>query len=91
MERLERNWQGMAKVLGSVVGISGAMVFTFIKGPPLYPEPTLNHISGQSSSNNRTYSKEDWIKGSILMLGANLTWSLWLIMQVFLYIFVIKK
>ncbi|KAM7507895.1 hypothetical protein LguiA_018348 [Lonicera macranthoides] len=81
MERLERNWQGMAKVLGSVVGISGAMVFTFIKGPPLYPEPTLNHISGQSSSNNRTYSKEDWIKGSILMLGANLTWSLWLIMQ----------
>ncbi|CAA0810011.1 WAT1-related protein [Striga hermonthica] len=72
-----RKKHGWAKVLGSVLGISGAMVFTFYKGPYLY-----------SGSNNeahnliaRSYSKEEWIKGSLLLLGSNLTWSIWLVMQ----------
>nr|XP_027092896.1 WAT1-related protein At1g43650-like isoform X2 [Coffea arabica] len=70
-------WHGMAKVLGAVTCLSGAMVITFYKGPALYSE------YGKEASHNssRTYTKEEWIKGSLLMLGANLTWAIWLIMQ----------
>ncbi|KAA8546565.1 hypothetical protein F0562_002696 [Nyssa sinensis] len=71
-----REWHGIAKVMGSVIGLSGAMVFTFYKGPSIYhssekasPKASANHIS-----------KGDWVKGALIMLAANLTWSLWLIM-----------
>ncbi|CDP11577.1 unnamed protein product [Coffea canephora] len=68
---------GIAKALGSAVGLSGALVFTFYKGPPMYSSVH----SSISHNDSKSYSKEDWIKGSLLMLLANFTWSLWLIMQ----------
>ncbi|KAL3523380.1 hypothetical protein ACH5RR_016214 [Cinchona calisaya] len=71
---------GIAKILGSAVGLLGALIFTFVKGPAMYAA-IQNNISHYDS---KSYSKEDWIKGSLLMLLANLTWSLWLIMQGFI-------
>ena len=53
-------------------------MFTFFKGPPMYSSVH----SSISHNDSRSYSKEDWIKGSLLMLLANFTWSVWLIMQV---------
>ncbi|CAK9154157.1 unnamed protein product [Ilex paraguariensis] len=70
--------KGIAKVLGSAVGLSGALVFTFVKGPPVYPAGQ-KEISGKPE---KSYSKEYWMRGSLIMLLACLTWSLWLIMQV---------
>uniref|UniRef100_A0A5B7BU17 WAT1-related protein n=1 Tax=Davidia involucrata TaxID=16924 RepID=A0A5B7BU17_DAVIN len=73
-----KEWHGIAKVLGCLVCVCGAVVFTFAKGPPLYsstqkqiPEPSTKHTP-----------KGDWIKGSLIMLSANTTWALWLIMLV---------
>ncbi|KAK3027785.1 hypothetical protein RJ639_042230 [Escallonia herrerae] len=71
------HYHGMAKVLGSVIVLSGAMVFTFIKGPPLYT--VLQNEGLRHTAKSR--STEDWIKGSCLELASNLTWSVWLIMQ----------
>ncbi|XP_019174129.1 PREDICTED: WAT1-related protein At1g43650-like [Ipomoea nil] len=80
--RLERlaieKSHGKAKVVGCVLSIIGAMVFTLYKGPTLYPPKAMQK---SDLSANTTYSKQDWIRGSLLILGANLTWSLWLIMQ----------
>ncbi|XP_059630489.1 WAT1-related protein At1g43650-like [Cornus florida] len=75
-----KQWHGVAKVLGSVVGVSGALVFAFVKGPHVkfvnwYPA-THKEISDIRSS-----SKVEWVKGSLFMLLANTAWSLWLIMQ----------
>ncbi|KAI3464644.1 hypothetical protein Pfo_021307 [Paulownia fortunei] len=69
--------QGWSKVLGSVLGLSGAMVFTFYKGPHLY-SGSKNEALNSSAD---TYTKEAWIKGSVLLLASNLTWAIWLIMQ----------
>ncbi|CAK9134702.1 unnamed protein product [Ilex paraguariensis] len=68
---------GMAKILGSVVCISGALVFAFVKGPPVYPSIQRNtsHLSTKHSS------KGEWIMGSLIMLSAYTAWSLWIIMQ----------
>lgn len=74
---------GIAKVLGSVVGVSGALVFAFVKGPHLkfinwYPESN----KGSSNSTIEHKSKNEWVQGSLMMLAANTAWSLWLILQV---------
>ncbi|KAK3026696.1 hypothetical protein RJ639_041543 [Escallonia herrerae] len=71
------HYHGMAKMLGSVIVLSGAMVFTFIKGPPLYTV-LQNEGLGHSAKGRST---EDWIKGSCLQFASTLTWSVWLIMQ----------
>ncbi|PIN09337.1 putative integral membrane protein [Handroanthus impetiginosus] len=68
---------GLAKVLGSMLGLSGAMIYTFYKGPPLYSgSENETHMSLA-----KTITKEDWIKGSLLLMASILTWSSWLIIQ----------
>ncbi|KAK7315242.1 hypothetical protein VNO77_33779 [Canavalia gladiata] len=79
-----KHMHGVAKILGSVLSLSGAIVFALVKGPPLgfmkwYPE-NQNH---SSHSFTVVHSKGDNIRGSLLMLSANTSWSLWLILQGF--------
>ncbi|KAK6938277.1 EamA domain [Dillenia turbinata] len=79
-----RQLSGLAKVLGSIAGVSGALVFAFVKGPPIH---LFNgYPSNQSSNSPHTYSMTDgstveWLKGPLVMLSANTAWSLWLILQ----------
>lgn len=75
---------GIAKILGSVLSLSGAIVFALVKGPPLefikgYQE---NHEKHTSHTLTIVHSKGDCIKGPLMMLSANAAWSLWLILQV---------
>ncbi|PSS00063.1 WAT1-related protein [Actinidia chinensis var. chinensis] len=70
-------WHGVAKVLGCVVGLGGAMVFIFIKGPPLY-QGSPNKSSRLSADGN---PKTEWVKGSFIMLASMTAWSLWHILQ----------
>lgn len=74
---------GIAKVLGSVVGISGALVFAFVKGPPLKFMSHESSISKESveTSLKSSSTRGEWVKGSLTMLLANTAWSLWLILQ----------
>ncbi|XP_050230414.1 WAT1-related protein At1g43650 [Mercurialis annua] len=74
---------GIAKVLGSVIGVSGALVFAFVKGPALkfmaWYQPNSDHHNQESSI--KGCCSRDWIKGSLLMITANILWSLWLVLQ----------
>ncbi|KAJ1438461.1 EamA domain [Sesbania bispinosa] len=79
-----KHMHGVAKILGSVLSLSGAIVFALVKGPPLhfmnwYPE----NQNQNSHSLTTVHSKGDCIKGSLMMLSANTAWSLWLILQGF--------
>ncbi|KZV50327.1 hypothetical protein F511_39470 [Dorcoceras hygrometricum] len=73
-----REWHGMAKVLGTMFGFIGVMVFTFYKGPSLF-SASSNHENSHPLD-EKTINK-DWIKGSSLMLAGQFTWSMWLTMQ----------
>jgi hypothetical protein len=74
---------GIAKVLGSVVGVSGALVFAFVKGPPIkFMHWYSSTENPNSDSSTQGSSREEWIKGALIMLSANTAWSLWLILQV---------
>ncbi|KAJ7969818.1 WAT1-related protein [Quillaja saponaria] len=71
---------GLAKVLGSIISLSGAMVFGFIKGPPL----SFIKWNPATKKLNSHLSTGDYVKGSFIMLAANTTWALWLVLQVLL-------
>ncbi|CAJ1953125.1 unnamed protein product [Sphenostylis stenocarpa] len=73
---------GLAKILGSILSLSGAITFALVKGPPLsfmkwYPE------NQKHTPSTIVHSKVDIFRGPLLMLSANTTWSLWLILQGF--------
>uniref|UniRef100_M1C8A2 WAT1-related protein n=1 Tax=Solanum tuberosum TaxID=4113 RepID=M1C8A2_SOLTU len=74
---------GMAKLLGSSIGVTGALVFALVKGPQLnFMNWFKGNTRGTHSSNLNYSLKEEWLKGSLVMVLANITWSLWLILQV---------
>ncbi|KAK1406821.1 hypothetical protein QVD17_38429 [Tagetes erecta] len=83
MLRIERMYikelHGWAKLIGSVVSVSGALVFAFVKGPSLN---FMTLSSGEvGSMTNQFSSKSEFIKGPFTMLCANVLWSCWGIMQ----------
>ncbi|KAK4429546.1 WAT1-related protein [Sesamum alatum] len=71
-------WHGMAKVLGAVLGLSGTMAFTFYKGPPLFSasKNDTHHLLDE-----KTRTKQEWIKGSFLAIAAQLSYAIWLTLQ----------
>ncbi|KAJ0024387.1 hypothetical protein Pint_07937 [Pistacia integerrima] len=73
-----RQSYGIAKVLGSIVSVSGALVFAFVKGPSL---PFMNWHPNTPDSSSKRSSLGEWIKGALIMISANTAWSLWLVLQ----------
>lgn len=77
---------GLAKVVGSVASLLGALTFAFLKGPP------IKFLNWSPSNNNQSHTIRtspnfhdqawEWIKGPLMMLSANIVWSFWLILQV---------
>lgn len=74
-EKVEwRSMRSMAKVLGTLICIAGAITMAFFKGPTLLAME-LCHMIFQSANNR-------WIIGSLFLIGSSICWSGWLIMQV---------
>jgi len=86
LERLNlRTAGGKAKIIGTITGISGAMVLTFLKGPEieilsfhinLFNNPNTNVVHPHASSGFMT------IFGALASVGSNVSYALWLIIQV---------
>ena len=80
MEVLDiREKTGIAKVLGTLVCVGGAMILTFYKGITLTHSITLtqDHLpsSGSSTGNGR------WIIGCIALIAACISWCSWFLIQ----------
>ncbi|CAL5386444.1 unnamed protein product [Camellia sinensis] len=69
---------GLAKIVGTVISLLGALAFVFLKGPPIY---SVSHKENSVPSSTECYSKGDWLKGSLAAISSNIAWSLWIIMQ----------
>ena len=74
-----RRLRGLAKVLGTIVTVGGAMFMTLINGPMLNLPWTHGngHQESTSAANN-----QDVIKGALMMLAGWVYWSAFIILQV---------
>ncbi|KAL6606480.1 hypothetical protein ACP70R_042133 [Stipagrostis hirtigluma subsp. patula] len=82
-EALEvRSKSGSAKISGTLISLSGAMMLTFYKGSALTHSPSS--ISSPSSSGDRQaggHGTVRWLLGSVSMLANVVGFALWLLLQ----------
>lgn len=88
MEKVKlRSARGQAKVLGTLICIGGSLIFTLWKGAILYRgfrKRPLIHIYNEKYV-LLGHAKDEWIKGSALIMISYIAWSAWLILQVVVY------
>lgn len=80
-----RSSSGIAKLAGVSLCLAGVFVIAFYVGPALSPVNchhafAASHASASTSS-ARSRSRMVWIKGTFLMVFANMAWSLWIVLQ----------
>ncbi|KAL8467139.1 hypothetical protein ACS0TY_036017 [Phlomoides rotata] len=68
----------LAKVIGTVVTVSGAMVMTLFKGPAVN---ILGKSHAGSHSAASSTADQHWVTGTILMLGCIVGWAAFFILQ----------
>ncbi|KAK8663964.1 hypothetical protein V6N13_083769 [Hibiscus sabdariffa] len=80
MEQVHLNRKdGIAKVIGTLASVAGALVITLYKGPIVY--------SPNSPSNKPLFSSfgdangKNWTIGCICLIGHSLCWSSWIVLQ----------
>ncbi|KAJ8445111.1 hypothetical protein Cgig2_029483 [Carnegiea gigantea] len=78
-----RKLPSQAKVIGTIVTVSGAMVMTIYRGPVIniFGVHAANH--GTAASTTAASSGAHWVLGTILVLGSCLGWSAFFILQSF--------
>ncbi|XP_039035183.1 WAT1-related protein At1g68170-like [Hibiscus syriacus] len=79
---------GKAKVLGTLIGLGGAMTFTFFKGLRIDMGSIdldllhhLHHAASSSSSSNSHPSSAHHVLGALLALGSCTSYAIWLNIQ----------
>ncbi|CAK8530251.1 unnamed protein product [Lathyrus sativus] len=89
LEKLNfRTKAGKAKIIGTMTGISGAMVLTFVKGIEInigsFHLNLLHHQNGDVSAHSpqaTTISTSNTIFGSLCALASSISYALWLIIH----------
>ncbi|MED6172906.1 hypothetical protein PIB30_054279 [Stylosanthes scabra] len=85
MERLNLGSAGgHAKIIGTVIGLGGAMVLTFVKGPEIHTAFHTNlllHHKNNSSIASNGGGGGRWVLGSACALGCGISYALWLMIQ----------
>ncbi|KAG9451075.1 hypothetical protein H6P81_011040 [Aristolochia fimbriata] len=72
---------GVAKVMGTLVTVAGAMVMTLCKGPVLDLMGSKRKISGEGHTGEVV--KKEWMKGSLMLTAGCLCWACFIILQAF--------
>lgn len=85
MEKVKLNsLRSMAKILGTLACVGGAMCMAMYKGPTLLNEQLRQLLTLSSLLQS---VKESWMIGCLFLMGSTCCWSFWLILQVLWLIF----
>ncbi|KHN33488.1 Auxin-induced protein 5NG4-like protein [Glycine soja] len=73
---------GKAKIVGTLIGIGGAMVLTFVKGEEIeLGSFHLNLLHPPNGTHAHATTGADTLLGSLCALGSGISYALWLIIQ----------
>lgn len=74
---------GKAKIVGTLIGIGGAMVLTFVKGEEIeLGSFHLNLLHPQNGTHAHSATGAHTLLGSLCALASGISYALWLIIQV---------
>ncbi|KAG8066898.1 hypothetical protein GUJ93_ZPchr0005g14732 [Zizania palustris] len=77
-----RSASGIGKIAGIALCVAGVMVLALYKGPSLNPVNHHHPFAGlRSSGGEATMTRGTWIRGTLLMVIANVTWAIWIVLQ----------
>ncbi|XVF17968.1 hypothetical protein REPUB_Repub10bG0170900 [Reevesia pubescens] len=80
MEQVHLNRKdGLAKVLGTIASVAGALVITIYKGPTVYSPNSASNKSDFLSFGDA--KGKNWTIGCICLIGHSLCWSSWIVLQ----------
>ncbi|OVA14523.1 Drug/metabolite transporter [Macleaya cordata] len=75
---------GLAKLLGTIASVGGAMVITLYKGPPLLHStqpPLRNPVVEEEMMGFSSNNTQNWTLGCLYLLGHCLSWAAWMVFQ----------
>ncbi|XP_015943168.1 WAT1-related protein At1g68170 [Arachis duranensis] len=73
---------GKAKIIGTMAGIAGAMVLTFVKGPEIQISSHVNLMNHRNNSSMAAHGGGGrTVLGSVCALASGISYALWLIIQ----------
>lgn len=72
-----RSSRSIAKIIGTVICLGGAMLMAFFKGPRL-----LGALQQQNLGVLLLSATDDWVRGGIYLMGNAVCFSIWYILQV---------
>ena len=75
-----RSPSGIAKLTGVALCLAGVLLIAFYVGPSLNPVNQHRALAG-AHEDRPDATRGTWIKGTFLMVLANVTWSLWIVLQ----------
>ncbi|CAL9189571.1 unnamed protein product [Musa hybrid cultivar] len=80
-----KSFSGVGKALGVALCLAGVVMTALYRGPRIHPL-NLHFPSGHHRMSHLdeepAVSKTTWIKGTLFVITATMTWSLWLVLQV---------
>ncbi|KAK2352487.1 nodulin MtN21 /EamA transporter family protein [Trifolium repens] len=80
MEKVNiRSLRTIAKIVGTIICVSGAVCIALLKGPKLV---NAENIPSKSILGLASESDENWLLGCLSLLGCIVAWSIFLILQV---------
>ncbi|XP_045792439.1 WAT1-related protein At4g30420-like isoform X2 [Trifolium pratense] len=80
MEKVNiRSLRTIAKIVGTLICVGGAMSITLLKGPKLL---NAENLPSKSTMATTLGSDDNWLLGCLFVLASSVAWSLWLILQV---------
>lgn len=84
MEKLDlKTGAGIAKVIGTTVGFTGAILLALYQGPSLTkPSPAASGAgAAMAAGHGGVVAHHQWAIGSVALLAGAACWSLWFILQ----------
>ena len=83
MEKLDlKTGAGIAKVIGTAVGFTGAILLALYQGPSLTkPSPAAPGAAMAAAAGHGVGAHHQWAIGSVALLAGAACWSFWFILQ----------